>query len=313
MKDIELWLAPLHGITNSYFRNTLCRHFGGIDFLMSPFIAVQTKQTFNKNVWFDIFSENNPYLQLIPQLMGNNPTEFVETMQLLNEHFGYQSFNINIGCPSSKVLRHHRGCALLSDTQRIVSIIETIITNTDFHISLKMRLGLHNPQEGLALLSKINDFPLDFLIIHPRIGTNLYSGTPDLDSFELFLNSTHHKIIYSGDIFTTSDFNELQQRFPSVHAWMLGRGILRNPFLAEDIKGLTKGDKYLRFADYYDDYANILLEIRTKNGALSQLKELWHYFACFFNLSQQTLNNLLRINDFDDFYARSQEIISLAR
>lgn len=313
MKDIELWLAPLHGITNSYFRNTLCRHFGGIDFLMSPFIAVQSIKTFNKNVWFDIFPENNANLPIIPQLMGNKPAEFVETMKLLNEHFGYESFNINLGCPSSKVLRHQRGCALLSDTQRVVSIIETILKNTNFHLSLKMRLGLHNPKEGLALLSELNGFPLDFVVIHPRVGTNLYSGTPDLDSFEMFLKSSHHKVIYSGDIFNTSTFYELKKRFPSVHAWMFGRGMLRNPFLAEDIKGLQNGDKQQRFADFFNDYVNVLLEIRTKNGALSQLKELWHYFACFFDLPQQTLSNLFRISDFDEFYASSQEIITLAQ
>ena len=104
-----IWLAPLHGITSYTFRNTLCRHFGGIDCFMAPFLPAQPAGKYRKKVWQDIIPENNTALPLVPQLMGNRPDHFVDTTQMLNEQFGYEHFNINIGCPSSPVVRHTRG------------------------------------------------------------------------------------------------------------------------------------------------------------------------------------------------------------
>lgn len=300
-----IWLAPLHGITSYTFRNTLCRHFGGIDCFMAPFLPAQPAGKYRKKVWQDIIPENNTALPLVPQLMGNRPDHFVDTTRMLNEQFGYEHFNINIGCPSSPVVRHTRGCGLMPHPDIVEQIVAEVTGRTPFHISLKMRLGLHNANEGRELLTRINDYPLDFLVIHPRLGDDLYEGVPDWDTFAEFCQLTQHKIVYSGDIFTVEDYNRLSERFPQVSAWMLGRGLLRNPFLAEEIKGQDIGDKRERFLNFYQDFIEKLLPIRGESGTLANLKELWHYFAVFTGLSEEKLQQLLRICDLREFVAVS--------
>ena len=297
----QIWLAPLHGITSHTFRNTLCRHFGGIDFFMAPFLPAQPAGKFRPKVWQDIAPENNTALPLVPQLMGNRPEHFVDTMRLLNEHFGYERFNINIGCPSSPVVRHTRGCGLMPHPDIVEQIVAEVSERTPFRLSLKMRLGLHSADEGRQLLTRLNDYPLDFLVIHPRLGVDLYEGTPDLDTFEEFCQITRHKIVYSGDVFTTEDYERLSERFPQVAAWMLGRGMLRNPFLAEEIKGQDTGDKNGRFNAFYHDLIDKLLPIRGESGTLANLKELWHYFAHFTHTSDEELQQILRICDLQEF------------
>jgi tRNA-dihydrouridine synthase len=296
-----IWLAPLHGITSYTFRNTLCRHFGGIDCFMAPFLPAQPAGKYRKKVWQDIIPENNTALPLVPQLMGNRPDHFVDTTRMLNEQFGYEHFNINIGCPSSPVVRHTRGCGLMPHPDIVEQIVAEVTGKTPFRISLKMRLGLHNANEGRELLTRINDYPLDFLVIHPRLGDDLYEGVPDWDTFAEFCQLTQHKIVYSGDIFTVEDYNKLAERFPQVAAWMLGRGLLRNPFLAEEIKGQDIGDKRERFLNFYQDFIEKLLPIRGESGTLANLKELWHYFAVFTSLSEEKLQQLLRICDLREF------------
>ncbi|MDD6185995.1 MAG: tRNA-dihydrouridine synthase family protein [Bacteroidales bacterium] len=297
----QIWLAPLHGITSHTFRNTLCRHFGGIDFFMAPFLPAQPAGKFRPKVWQDIAPENNTALPLVPQLMGNRPEHFVDTTRMLNEHFGYERFNINIGCPSSPVVRHRRGCGLMPHPDSVEEIVAEVTKATPFHLSLKMRLGLHSADEGRQLLTRLNDYPLDFLVIHPRLGVDLYEGTPDLDTFEEFCQITRHKIVYSGDVFTTEDYERLSERFPQVAAWMLGRGMLRNPFLAEEIKGQDTGDKNGRFNAFYHDLIDKLLPIRGESGTLANLKELWHYFAHFTHTSDEELQQILRICDLQEF------------
>ena len=297
----QIWLAPLHGITSHTFRNTLCRHFGGIDFFMAPFLPAQPAGKFRPKVWQDIAPENNTALPLVPQLMGNRPEHFVDTTRMLNEHFGYERFNINIGCPSSPVVRHTRGCGLMPHPDIVEQIVAEVSERTPFRLSLKMRLGLHSADEGRQLLTRLNDYPLDFLVIHPRLGDDLYEGTPDWDTFEEFCQLTRHKVVYSGDVFSTEDYERLSERFPQVAAWMLGRGMLRNPFLAEEIKGQDTGDKNGRFNAFYHDLIDKLLPIRGESGTLANLKELWHYFAHFTHTSDEELQQILRICDLQEF------------
>ena len=297
----QIWLAPLHGITSYTFRNTLCRHFGGIDCFMAPFLPAQPAGKFRSKVWQDIAPKNNTALPLIPQLMGNRPEQFVDTVRMLNEQFGYEQFNINIGCPSSPVVRHTRGCGLMPHADTVEQIVAAVTEKTPFQLSLKMRLGLHSADEGRNILQRLNDYPLDFLVIHPRLGDDLYEGVPDWDIFEEFCQLTRHKIVYSGDVFTVEDYKRLSKRFPNVKAWMLGRGLLRNPFLAEEIKGQDSGDKKERFNAFYQDLIENLLPIRGESGTLANLKELWHYFAVFTGLSKEKLQQMLRICDLREF------------
>ena len=298
-----IWLAPLHGITSRTFRNTLSRHFGGIDCFMSPFLPAQPAGKFRPKVWQDIDPELNTALPLTPQLMGNRPEAFTDTMRMLHEQFGYEDFNINIGCPSSPVVRHTRGCGLMPHPDRVEAIVADITTKTNFRLSLKMRLGLHSSDEGRELISRLNHYPIDFLVIHPRLGDELYEGSPHWELFDEFCQITKHKIVYSGDVFSVEDYQKLSEKFPNVSGWMLGRGLLRNPFLAEEIKGMPTSDKNARFRAFHDDLVTELLPIRGESGTLANLKELWHYFAVFTQMPEAELREMLRINDIQTFTA----------
>ena len=301
MTTPKIWLAPLHGITSHTFRNTLCRHVGGIDCFMAPFLPTQPAGKFRPKVWQDIAPENNTALPLVPQLMGNRPEQFVDTVLMLNEQFGYEHFNINIGCPSSPVVRHTRGCGLMPHPDLVERIVAAVTEKTPFLLSLKMRLGLHDANEGREILKRLNDYPIEFLVIHPRLGDNLYEGSPDWDTFAEFSQLTRHKIVYSGDVFTVEDYQTLSKRFPNVSGWMLGRGLLRNPFLAEEIKNQVVINKRGRFLAFYQDFIESQLPIRGESGTLANLKELWHYFAHFTHLSEEHLQQLLRVCDLKEF------------
>jgi len=241
--------------------------------------------------------------------MGNQPDQFVDTLTVLHEQFGYERFNVNIGCPSSPVVRHTRGCGLMPHPEAVERIVAEVTSKTPFRLSLKMRLGLHSAEEGREVLRRLNDYPLDFLVIHPRLGDDLYEGTPHWDLFEEFCGMTRHKVVYSGDVFSKAEYQTLSERFPKVETWMLGRGMLLNPFLSEEIKNQEVGDKKSRFLVFYQDLAESLLPLRGENGTLANLKELWHYFALFTNTPHENLQQLLRIGCFQEFMEKTTFMI----
>ncbi|MDR0206859.1 MAG: tRNA-dihydrouridine synthase family protein [Bacteroidales bacterium] len=311
---MKLWLAPLYGITHYNFRNCFVKHFQGIDCAIAPFIAAKSKTQFNPQKYPDLFPKNNASLPIIPQLMGNSPVEIAETINVLNETYGYEQFNWNIGCPMSQIVRKKRGCGVMPFPDLVEAVVNEVGSKTSTHFSIKMRLGMFDLKEGLEILQRLTTYPIDFICIHPRLGIHQYDGNVDLDTFELFYNTTPYKIVYSGDIYNIECFKYLQNRFPKIENWMLGRGIIQNPFLAEQIVEIgqtnvqSRQDTYpsnkFRFINFYNEYSELLLTLRNEKIALGALKELWHYFSVLLNLGTDELKKLLQINDFKTFHER---------
>ena len=308
-ENTRLWMAPLHGVTVSRFRNVFFRHFGGIDEVMAPFLPVVDAPTVRARQWKDILPQNNENQKITPQLMGNDPDQFVNTLHILAD-MGFTAANWNIGCPMQQIVRKIRGCGLMPHPDRVEQVVEAVCSRTTTRFSLKMRLGLRSPQEGLALLRRLEPYPLDFIVIHPRLGVQQYDGQPDLDAFDAMLAAAKHEVVYSGDVWSVADYQRLQQRYPIIRQWMLGRGLLQNPFLAEQIKSSEEIVDKQRFSAFYADlldswHASGL----TDKGILNSLKELWHYFAAFCQLSDTQLQQLLREDNLAVFEQKSRDAI----
>ena len=321
----KLWLAPLHGLTLYHFRNCLFRHSSGFDAAISPFMPVQETAKLNVRKWKDFDPKNNQCVETIPQLMGIVPSHFADTMHALHDEYGLSHFNWNLGCPMAPIVRKRRGCGLMPYPDEVEAVVATAC-KLPYYFSVKMRLGMHAVEEGLEIIKRLNNYPLEFIVIHPRLGERQYEGVPDLDALERMLSLTEHRVIYSGDIFQISDYQTLSSKFPQIHDWMLGRGAIRNPFLAEQIKGsismkdvfnifcddkgsmLFGENERARFKEFYEDLTSTLVAYRGDNATLPVLKELWHYFAHFFQLTEEQLHSLLVIQNFGEFDAAVKKL-----
>jgi len=311
---MTFWLAPLHGITLYHFRNCLFRHTQLIKTAITPFLSIQEATKLNVKKWKDILPENNQNMRIIPQLIGNNETHFMDTLHALSE-LGYTHFNWNLGCPMNAIIRKKRGCGLMPYPEQIEKVVKRVTDTTSFQLSLKMRLGMYCPTESEEIIQRMNHYPIENIILHPRLGTQQYEGEPDLDAFDKRCEQSVHPIIYSGDITTSSFFNYLKNRFSTIEIWMLGRGMLQNPFLAEQLTLSPQSNiPYKeRFFAFYQDLVNTFFTYRNEVGTLANLKELWHYFAIAYQLQEEEKVNLFRINDLDVFLDKTEKILTLQK
>lgn len=298
------WLAPLHGITYYYYRNILFQHSAGIEKVITPFFPAHLFDKLNVKKWTDLSQKNNPFLPVIPQLMGNDPHAMLDTVLAIHDVLGFQNVNWNLGCPMNQIVRKQRGCGLMPHPDTIENVVKTITSKTNISFSVKLRLGLKDPKEGLEIIKILNDYPIDSVIIHPRLGIQQYEGVVDLDGFEQMYQLSKHRVIYNGDIVDLDSFQRLKTRFPDIHQWMIGRGILRNPFLVEELqKGerLAQNERTERFHKFYTTLTESYFALRGDQAALPKLKELWKYMATFCGLSDMQLKGLLQINDVREF------------
>jgi len=227
-------LAPIRGITDLVYRNCFAALFKGIDFAVAPFVqTVKGNQVKGAHLLENTPSNN--HLPTTPQIITRNPSHFVDLARQLAD-VGNTTVNWNLGCPYPTMTKKRCGSGLLPYPEDIDRFLEDVCSRSPLTLSIKMRLGLEHTDEILQILPLLNRYPLDHVTIHPRLGTQMYDGPVNLDCFGLCCDMLKHPVIYNGDITTIEQYHSLQRRFPDVTLWMLGRGLLANPCLVEEIQ-----------------------------------------------------------------------------
>lgn len=278
---LPIHFAPLQGYTEAIYRQAHARIFGGVKSYYTPFVRVERGEIRRKDIR-ELEPENNRDVQLIPQLIAPNVDKMEQILALFIEK-GYMDVDINLGCPFPILAKRHNGSGMLPYPEEVRSLLSTAIKNyPELHFSVKMRLGWEKPDECMALLPILNELPLAYIIMHPRVGKQQYKGEVDLDAFEAFYKECLHPLIYNGDLLTVEDIQATTQRFPDLAGLMIGRGLLANPALAlgyqqghplDDKEAMERLRQF--HADVFAQYGN-LLEGGDKQ-LLTKMKTFWEY------------------------------------
>ena len=308
--DKILYFAPFHGITTRCFREVFFTHFSGIDVALTPFLQAGEDFTLSKARFKDIFPSNKENIPLIVQIIGRKKQEMTETVLYLYEK-EYERINWNIACPMPQITRKKRGCGLMLYPDEIEQVVESICKKTTAKFSVKMRLGMYNSEESLEIINRLNNYPLDFIAIHARLGMQVYSGNTNKDAFFQCFRHSKNQLCYNGDIFSVNDYEKIRNQLPDLKLFMLGRGLLKNPFLAEQIQGkyISDEEQKNRFMNFYENLTNVYFDIFPKRNVLNRLKELWRYFAVFCKLSDAQILSLLQITDCEKFLEETKKQI----
>lgn len=278
---MNLFLAPIQGMTIACYRNAFAEIFGGIDKYYAPFIATADMKKINQLLKDILPENNNTSIKVIPQLLGNNGDDFKYFSSAI-ARMGYKEVNWNIGCPYPMVTNKKKGSGILSYPEMIKSFLDTVCADSSYILTVKMRLGLNNVEEGIHVIDILNEYPLGGVIIHARTGLQMYTGNVDLNAFEALYSACRHQVTYNGDIFTYDDFTQLNLRFPGIKSIMLGRGALSDPFLPAAIKGqkIPAASKVSMVKQFHDEIFNYYNNILSGDKHLcDKMKEFWVYMS----------------------------------
>ena len=263
--------APMEGITGFVFRNAFHQVFSGVDRYYTPFLSPGPDIGIPKRDRRDILPENNRGVPVVPQILTNRAEDFLKTAELLYD-FGYREVNLNLGCPSGTVVAKKKGAGFLSEPALLKNFLDDVFYGAsrmmpDLRISVKTRIGVNSPEEFPPLLAMFRQYPMSELIIHPRVRKEQYKGLVHMDVFAGAAKAfeaayvpeagaacsmavsggaisggaaTHGSaasdtiLTYNGDIIDCVDILRIGTQFPVVTRVMCGRGLLRNPCLAEE-------------------------------------------------------------------------------
>ena len=199
-----------------------------------------------------------------------------------NRDFKQKEVNLNLGCPSGTVTAKGKGAGFLAEPEALDGFLETIYEKTDVKISIKTRIGIDTGEEFYRLLEIYQKYPIEELIVHPRCLKDYYKKPPDQEIFSWAAGHYNGKLIYNGDIFCKEDYQILTERNAHLDGVMLGRGLLRNPGLIqeilEDVPATVEQIKNLH-DHILEGYMEMLSGDR---NVLFRMKELWFYMIEWF-------------------------------
>ncbi len=334
---MQIYLAPLEGITTYTYRKAYEQHFGGVDRYFTPFIV--NKKLGNREIQ-GLLPENNPNMKLVPQIMTNRAEDFLQVTKEIAA-FGYDTVNLNLGCPSGTVVSKKRGAGFLAYPKELDAFLSEIYEKCSLKISIKTRIGLEDEEEWENLLSIYEKYPMEELIIHPRLRTDYYKAPIRMEAFAKAIEQIKVPICYNGEINSVEDTGRIIQLFPQIDRIMIGRGILRYPYLVEQIRIMLQeseeqqenetqknvfqrekvkagkiessdNDKKQRIRAFHDqlldDYSQIMSGER---NTLFKMKEIWSYLGESFEGAEKCLKKIKKANHLVDYQIAVNELFFL--
>lgn len=220
-----IYFAPLQSYTTLPYYLAFESVIGGVGKYFTPFYRADNAGNFAYQKQLLLRAQ----LNLIPQVLTNSGDELIRFACDMEER-GFDEINLNVGCPFPMLTNRRLGSGLLPYPEMLQAMLAAYFDgDAPLKLSIKLRLGLEVDNEINQVMEVLNDFPLEEIILHPRVGIQQYKGEPNWEAFEGLV--ARYTLVGNGDINSKDMLDDLKLRFPDVPAWMLGRGLLTNPCL----------------------------------------------------------------------------------
>lgn len=305
---MQIYLAPMEGITTFVYRNAFAHYYGGIDKYFTPFLS---NKSLNYKEINEVSPQHNKGLVVVPQILTNQAEVFLAIAKQLAD-YGYREVNLNLGCPSGTVVAKKRGAGFLSIPDVLDAFLEEIFEKCPLKISIKTRIGLESVEEWEKLLAIYAKYPLTELIVHPRLQKEFYNKTPHVEAFQTaqtFLSQMQEFPIlcYNGDIVSKASLDAVTNKLAPLDTMMLGRGTLANPKLPlilknEKPESRPTVEELKTFRAFHDEILEGYTSLMSGDQpVLFRMKELWTYMRAYPALTDKQMKQIRKAKKLEEY------------
>ena len=301
-KIVKYYMAPLESVTTWIYRQAHAKIYGRLDKYFIPFLEPHEKRDFKTRELQEILPEHNENIYAVPQILTNRSEGFIKLAKALKD-WGYEEINLNLGCPSKTVVTKGKGSGFLAKPEELERFLTEIFDalSGEVKISVKTRIGKEDPEEFPALLELFNKYPMEELIIHPRVQKDGYGNVPRLELYELAEKQSVNPLCYNGDLYTREQIRNFAERFPGTERLMFGRGFLRDPGLLYN-EGKDSKDIFEKFWAFHDlVYEGYQERNMGDRNVLFKMKELWSYQVYQFSEPERLFKTFKKVQDCNEY------------
>jgi nifR3 family TIM-barrel protein len=258
-------IAPMAGMTDTGFRRLVKRH-GGCGLVVTEMVSSEgLVRGIDRTLEFAEFTEEERPVAI--QIFGGDPAKMAAAAQIV-EAMGADIVDVNMGCPVPKIAKHNAGCSLMREPEHAASVIAAMTKAVKIPVTVKMRAGWNDTEKNAPTLARmVEDAGAAAIAVHGRTAAQSYSGTADWDLVAGIAERLSIPVFGSGDCI---DAHQVLARLQSgVEGVLVGRGVLRNPWILAQAADLAAGrpprevtlDERGRFLL---DYIDLLLNERVR-------------------------------------------------
>ena len=301
-KTVKYYMAPLESVTTWIYRQAHAKIYGRLDKYFIPFLEPHEKRDFKTRELQEILPEHNENIYAVPQILTNRSEGFIKLAKALKD-WGYEEINLNLGCPSKTVVTKGKGSGFLAKPEELERFLTEIFDalSGEVKISVKTRIGKEDPEEFPVLLELFNKYPMEELIIHPRVQKDGYGNVPRLELYELAEKQSLNPLCYNGDLYTREQIRNFAERFQGTERLMFGRGFLRDPGLLYN-EGKDSKDIFEKFWAFHDlVYEGYQERNMGDRNVLFKMKELWSYQVYQFSEPERLFKTFKKVQDCNEY------------
>lgn len=300
---MNYYFAPMEGLTDSIYRREHHRFFGGVDRYYMPFFSPTIHRALTSREIRELPKAESEAFTAVPQVLTKDPGDFLWAAEVIRD-LGYGEINLNIGCPSGTVVAKGKGSGMLRDLDELARFFDSVFSDSPLPISVKTRIGLENPEEFVDILELYNQYPMQELIIHPRVRKQFYDGQVHREWFAYAMEHSRNPLCYNGDIRSLSDVGALENRYPALSAVMIGRGLVADPGMLSGGTDIAVLEAFLNaLMDSYET------EFASCRNALFRMKENWAHLHDRFEGSDRLWKKMRKTTDAAEFRRLSAELL----
>lgn len=233
-----LALAPMQEVTDGAFWTTV-HQYGGADVYWTEYFRVYATSTPEARI-LKAITTNTTGRPVIAQMIGNDIPELIRTAKVLQQ-YPVAAIDLNLGCPAPIVYRKCAGGGLLREPERIDAILGALRDAVQIKFTVKTRLGFASIDEFDRLLSIFAKHSIDALTVHARTVAQLYRLPVHYQRIRDAVDRLACPVIANGHVYAAQQAQELLAT-TGARGLMLGRGVIRNPWLFNQIRQQLHGD-----------------------------------------------------------------------
>jgi tRNA-dihydrouridine synthase B len=260
-------IAPMAGMTDTAFRRLVKRH-GGCGLVVTEMVSAEgLVRGIDRTLEYAEYTDEERPISI--QIFGGDPAKMADAAQIV-EGMGADIVDVNMGCPVPKIAKHNAGCSLMREPGHAASVIAAMVKAVRIPVTVKMRAGWNDDNRNAPTLARmVQDVGAQAIAVHGRTAAQSYSGTADWDLVAQIADELEIPVFGSGDCIEPEQI--VQRMRSGVEGVLVGRGVLRNPWILAQALDLAAG-RPARVVSLEDrgrfllDYIDLLLNERVDDA-----------------------------------------------
>ena len=307
-----LALAPMQDVTDLPFWKLIAA-YGGADVYYTEYFRVHPTSHLEKWI-LDSITKNPTGRPVIAQMIGNDIPSLVRAAKELQQ-YPIVAVDLNLGCPAPIVYRKCAGGGLLREPQRVDSILGALRDAVSVGFTVKTRLGFDSADVFDELLPIFARHSLDLLTVHGRTVKEMYRSEVHYDYIARAVETLPCPVLANGNVYSAAKAQEVLD-LTGAHGWMIGRGVIRNPWLFEQIRQHQRGEpifipKGFDVLEYIRALYEAVRPPHIKEAAhIQKMKKYLNYVGLGIEPSGQFLHQIRRVTTENEFFRICEDYLS---